>query len=87
MARVLLDQGLPDQALAASREALSLTPGSVARLVKHGLLAFFYGEHGEACEALARAARFGLNSVLWIRKGSASTGRRCAGNGWSGSQS
>jgi len=69
MARVLLDQGLPDKALSASREALSLTPGSVTRLVKHGLLAFFYGDPGEAREALARAARFGLNSKTFDLQG------------------
>jgi CheY-like chemotaxis protein len=69
MARVLLDQGLPDEALAASREALSLTPGSVARLVKHGLLAFFYGDPGEAGAALARAARFGLHSKVFDLQG------------------
>ena len=69
MARVLLDQGLPDEALAASREALSITPGSVARLVKHGLLAFFYGDPGEAGAALARAARFGLHSKVFDLQG------------------
>jgi CheY-like chemotaxis protein len=69
MARVLLDQGLPDQALSASREALSLTPGSVARLVKHGLLAFFYGDPVEAGGALARAARFGLSSKTFDLQG------------------
>jgi len=69
MARVLLDQGLPDEALAASREALSLTPGSVARLVKHGLMAFFYGDPGEAGVALARAARFGLHSKVFDLQG------------------
>ncbi|HKX39963.1 MAG TPA: response regulator [Burkholderiaceae bacterium] len=69
MARVLLDQDLPDEALAASREALSLTPGSVARLVKHGLLAFFYGDPGEAGAALARAARYGLHSKVFDLQG------------------
>lgn len=69
MARVLLDQGLPDKALSASREALSLTPGSVARLVKHGVLAFFYGDPSEASEALVRAARFGLNSKTFDLQG------------------
>lgn len=69
MARVLLDQGLPDQALVASREAVSLTPGSVARLVKHGLLAFFYGDAAEAGNALAHAARFGLHSKVFDLQG------------------
>ena len=69
MARVLIDQGLPDAALTASREALSLTPSSVTRLVKHGLLAFFYGEPLEAGEALAKAARFGLQSQTFDLQG------------------
>lgn len=69
MARVLLDQGLPEQALAASREALHLTPGSIARLVKHGLLAFFYGDPAEATKALEQAARFGLNSKVFDLQG------------------
>ena len=69
MARVLLDQGLPDEALVASREALSITPGSVARLVKHGLLAFYYGDPGEAGAALARAARYGLHSKVFDLQG------------------
>ena len=69
MARVLLDQGLPGEALSASREALSLTPGSIARLVKHGLLAFFYGDPAEASLALVRAARFGLNSKTFDLQG------------------
>ncbi len=69
MARVLLDQGLPNEALAASREALSLTPGSIARLVKHGLLAFFYGDPSEAGDALTRAARFGLHSKVFDLQG------------------
>jgi CheY-like chemotaxis protein len=69
MARVLLDQGLPDEALGASREALSLTPGSVTRLVKHGLLAFYYGDPVEAGSALAQAARLGLNSKVFDLQG------------------
>lgn len=69
MSRVLLDQGLPDQALAASREASALTPGSVIRLVKHGLLAFYYGDPAEAGKALAQAARLGLNSKVFDLQG------------------
>ncbi len=69
MARVLLDQGLPDEALRASRDALSLTPGSVTRLVKHGLLAFYYGDPVEAGSALAQAARLGLNSKVFDLQG------------------
>lgn len=69
MSRVLLEQGLPDQALMASREAATRTPGSVARLVKLGLLAFFYGDAAEAGEALGQAARLGINSKAFDLQG------------------
>ena len=69
MGRVLLDQGLPHAALDAMRQATSLTPGSVARLVKHGLLAFYYGDPKEATEHLAKAARLGLNSRVFDFQG------------------
>lgn len=69
MGRVLLDQGHPDMALDALRKATTLTPGSVARLVKHGLLAFYYGDPKEAAEVLAKAARLGLNSRIFDLQG------------------
>jgi tetratricopeptide (TPR) repeat protein len=65
MARVLVDQGQPQMALDALRQATSLTPGSVARMVKHGLLAFYYGDPKEAAEVLAKVARLGLNSRIF----------------------
>ncbi|CAN7153455.1 response regulator [Rhizobacter sp. LjRoot28] len=69
MGRVLLDQGLPEQALDAMRQATALTPGSVSRIVKHGLLAYYYGEPKEAADALAKAARLGLNSRIYDLQG------------------
>lgn len=69
MGRTLLDQGLPDMALDALRQATTLTPGSVARMVKHGLLAFYYGPAEEAAEVLAKAARLGLNSRVYDLQG------------------
>lgn len=69
MGRVLLDQGHPDMALDALRQATALTPGSVARLVKHGLLAFYYGDPKEAADTLAKAARLGLNSRIFDLQG------------------
>ena len=69
MGRVLLDQGEPEGALVALRQATSLTPGSVARLVKHGLLAFYYGDPKEASDVLAKAARLGLNSRVFDLQG------------------
>ncbi|WP_140637033.1 response regulator [Methylibium rhizosphaerae] len=69
MGRVLLDQGVPQQALDSLRRACSITPGCVARLVKFGLLAFYYGEEKEAEEALQRAARLGHNSRTFDYQG------------------
>jgi CheY-like chemotaxis protein/Tfp pilus assembly protein PilF len=69
MGRVLLDQGQPEVALDALRQATTLTPGSVARLVKHGLLAFYYGDPKEAADVLAKASRLGLNSRIYDLQG------------------
>ena len=69
MGRVLLDQGQPERALDALRQATSLTPGSVARMVKHGLLAFYYGDPSEAAEVLAKAAKLGINSRVFDLQG------------------
>lgn len=65
MGRVLLDQGEPEAALHAMRRACGLTPGSVARLQKLGLLAFYHGEPAEAARVLQRAAALGLNSKVF----------------------
>ena len=69
LGRVLLDQGDPDKALEALRLSTTLTPGSVSRLVKHGLLAFYYGDPKEAAEVLAKATRLGLNSRVFDLQG------------------
>ena len=62
MGRVLLDQGEPDKALCSLRTASALTPGSVSRLLKLGLLAFYHGDPKEAAETLKSAATLGLHS-------------------------
>jgi CheY-like chemotaxis protein len=69
MSRVLLDQGLPDQALMACREAVARTPGSVSRAVKLGLLAFYHGKPAEAARVLGDAVRLGLNSKSFDLQG------------------
>ena len=65
MGRVLLDQGEPDKAVDALRRAAALSPGSVARGVKFGLLAFYFGDAAEARQALERAAAAGANSKVF----------------------
>ena len=61
--------GAAERALDALRQATTLTPGSVGRLVKHGLLAFYYGDPKEAADVLAKGARLGLNSRVFDLQG------------------
>ena len=69
MGRVLLDEGDADKAIDCLRRASGLTPGSVARHVKLGLLAFYYGDPAEATAALQKASRLGLHSKVFDLQG------------------
>jgi CheY-like chemotaxis protein/Tfp pilus assembly protein PilF len=69
MGRALLDQGEPDAALHALRRACELTPGSITRLLKLGLLAFYHGDPEEAAQALQRAASQGMTSKVFDLQG------------------
>jgi tetratricopeptide (TPR) repeat protein len=69
MGRVMLEQGDNAGALDTLRRASDLTPGSVARLQKYGVLAFYYGTATEAAEALKRATQAGLNSKVYDMQG------------------
>ncbi|MEW6704834.1 MAG: response regulator [Pseudomonadota bacterium] len=69
MGRVLLDQGDTVGAIEALHRASELTPGSVARLQKFGVLAFYYGNQGEAIEALQRATNIGVSSKAYDMQG------------------
>jgi DNA-binding NarL/FixJ family response regulator len=69
MGRVMLEQGDSAAALDTLRRASQLAPGSVARLQKLGVLAFYYGHADEALEALQRATRTGLNSKVYDMQG------------------
>jgi DNA-binding response OmpR family regulator len=65
MGRAQFELGQFDQALATYAMATRLTPHSVSRLLKHGMLAFYGGDRGEGVALLDRAARLGVDSKLF----------------------
>lgn len=69
MGRVLLADGQPGQAIEVLGRAVSLTPHSVSRRVKLGLLQFYYGDPREALAHLDIAVRLGLNSRVFDLQG------------------
>jgi CheY-like chemotaxis protein len=65
LGRVQVEQGNLDEAMAVYRRAAGLTPGSVGRLQKLGMLAFYTGEREEAAKALDRAVSVGISSKMF----------------------
>jgi len=65
MGRVQLEQGDLSAALETYRKATHLTPASITRLQKQGMLAFYSGEHEEATKSLERTVRIGLSSKMF----------------------
>jgi tetratricopeptide (TPR) repeat protein len=65
MGRVQVDQGNFSEALATYRTATQLTPGSITRLQRQGMLAFYLGETEEAKRALERATTLGISSQMF----------------------
>lgn len=65
MGRVHVEQGSLAEALDTYRMATQLTPGSIERLQRQGMLAFYLGEHAEARRALERAASIGVTSKMF----------------------
>lgn len=65
MGRVHVEQGSLVDALETYRMATQLTPGSIERLQRQGMLAFYCGEHAEARRALERAATIGITSKMF----------------------
>lgn len=65
MGRAQFELGNFQNALATFRMATRLTPSSVNRLLKHGMLAYYAGERTEGVELLDRATRVGLDSKLY----------------------
>jgi len=69
MGRVLLEQGDTAAAIVTLRKAAELTPNKVARLVKLGLMTFYFGDAREASETLTRAVRLGVHSKAFDPQG------------------
>jgi CheY-like chemotaxis protein len=65
MGRVQLEQGDLEAALETYRTAVAITPHSVARLQKQGMMAFYMGAGDEATQALERSVRIGLGSKMF----------------------
>ena len=63
--RLHLDNSRPADALAAAKRAANLTPGSVDRLQRSGMMAYYQGDFKEAARALDRATLLGLTSKLY----------------------
>ncbi len=65
MGRAQFELGNFQAALATFKRSTMLTPSSVNRLLKHGMMAWYAGEREEGVEMLDRATRIGLDSKLY----------------------
>jgi DNA-binding response OmpR family regulator len=65
LARCLLELGQFEQALQVHEQATRLTPASIARLQRHGMLAYYLGQGPVAVDLLQRATRLGLGSKMF----------------------
>ena len=65
MGRAQFELGNFQNALATFKMSTQLTPGSVNRLLKHGMMAWYAGEREEGVALLDRATRIGLDSKLY----------------------
>lgn len=65
MGRAQFELGNFQNALNTFKMATKLTPASVNRLLKHGMMAWYAGERGEGVAQLDRATRIGLDSKLY----------------------
>ena len=65
MGRAQFELGNFQAALATFKRSTMLTPSSVNRLLKHGMMAWYAGEREEGIEMLDRATRLGLDSKLY----------------------
>ncbi len=65
LARALAEQGEFDTALVTYQRACKVTPNSVPRLQREGLLSFLMGLHSDAIQTLERSVALGSKSKLF----------------------
>ncbi|HEX5807002.1 MAG TPA: response regulator [Macromonas sp.] len=65
MGRALLEQGNFPAALDSYKMATDMTPASISRLQRHGMLAHYCGDQKTAEDMLSRAVRLGLDSKMF----------------------
>lgn len=65
LARTLMELGQFEEALNAYQRSTELTPSSIARLQRHGMLAFYLGDKDKAIELLEGSVRLGLGSKMF----------------------
>lgn len=65
LARTLMELGQFDEALKAYQMSTDLTPASIARLQRHGMLAFYLGDKDKAIGLLESSVRLGLGSKMF----------------------
>lgn len=65
MGRAQFELGDFAKALDTYRMATALTPSSITRLLKQGMMAYYSGERSEGVDLLERATRIGLESKLY----------------------
>lgn len=65
MGRAQFELGNFQNALATFKMSTQLTPSSVNRLLKHGMMAYYAGDREEGVELLDRATRIGLDSKFY----------------------
>ncbi len=65
MGRAQFELGHFENALSTFKMATQLTPHSISRLLKHGMLAYYTGDRSEGIALLERATRIGLDSKMY----------------------
>ena len=65
MGRAQFELGKFEDAINTFRMSTKLTPSSINRLMKHGMMAYYAGDRSEGITLLDRATRLGLDSKLF----------------------